>query len=267
MRNNQKRNADKQEKKALTEQEQLEQRLKNINNRLQVLPIASWEYPRVLLSVLKERSISYADQVFDSLYMIAMQGVQPLFINYTRTDLARNKLAVEFLKSPFTHLIMLDIDHKHPADIVQKLSRWFLLRPEVQIVGGLNFRRSYPHDPCCHLIGKDGNIYAPAEWDRGGLLEVAAIGTGSIMIAREVFETIQPPWFFNIYDNVWDDSWPGEDMGFSQKCREYGIKMYVDTDLTSPHVTEKLVDESSFREAISKGDLEIMPLKGGEICR
>jgi hypothetical protein len=90
--------------------------------------------------------------------MIAMQGVQPLFINYTRTDLARNKLALELLKSPFTHLIMLDIDHKHPPDIVQKLSRWFLLRPEVQIVGGLNFRRSYPHDPCCHLIGKDGTF-------------------------------------------------------------------------------------------------------------
>ncbi len=248
---------------------QRKENIEYINNLLNSLPIASWVWPRILLYVLKERSISYADDVMDNLWQIAMQGVQPLFINYSRTDLARNKAAEKLLASNFTHLIMLDIDHKHPIDIVQKLARWFLIdkfnseneKRNIQVVGGLNFRRSYPHDPCCHLISKDGAIYAPAKWD-AGLIQVDDIGTGSIMIAREVFETIQPPWFFNIYDKTWADVWPGEDIGFSHKCREYGIKLHVDTTLTSPHIITREIGEADFRAAIEKQEHKIASMEG-----
>lgn len=242
-----------------------------INKLLNTLPIASWVWPRILLCVLKERSISYSDDVFDPLWMIAMQGAQPLFINYSRTDLARNKIAEQLLGSDFTHVIMLDIDHAHPVDVIQKLARWFLVdkfapeneKKNIQVVGGLNFRRSYPYDPCCHLIGKDGSVYAPAEWDLG-LIEVDDIGTGSIMIAREVFETMQPPWFFNQYDQAWRDVWPGEDIGFSHKCREYGIKMYVDTTLTSPHIGTMTIGEEQFKMAMEKQGHKIAPAEGVE---
>lgn len=239
-----------------------------INRTLTTFPIAAWQYPKVCLAVLKERSISYADKVFDNLMQISAQGVPQINLNYSRTDLARNKIAQYFLRTSFSHVIMLDIDHKHPIDIVQKLSRWFILdklegKGELQIVGGLNFRRSDPHDPCCHLFGKGGKIYAPAQWEEG-LLQVAAIGTGSIMISREVFEEIQPPWFFNKYESVWDDVWPGEDMGFSMKAREYGFKMFVDTTLTSPHIGEYEIAEPQFRKAMEKRGAEIVKSEGIE---
>ena len=247
----------------------IEERTQYINNLLNTLPIASWQWPRVMLVVLKERAISYADEVFDNLWQIAAMGVQPLFINYSRTDLARNKIAQNLLASDFTHVIMLDIDHKHPIDIVQRLARWFLVdaladekdKKNVQIVGGLNFRRSSPHDPCCHLMGTDGQVYAPAQWQQG-LMQVDAIGTGSIMIAREVFETIQPPWFFNTYDRAWADVWPGEDMGFSRKCREYGVKMHIDTTTTSPHIAARLIGEPDFRAAIEQQGNKIASPEG-----
>lgn len=260
MRDNKKRNED---KKTIELDAKQKARLENINNILRTLPLANWEWPRIGLAILKERALSYTDKTLDNLLQIHMQGPIPIFLNYTRTDLARNKLAMEVLKTPqLTHLLMLDIDHKHPIDIVQRLAKWVLLNPDIKVVGGLNFRRSYPHDPCCHLFGEDGQIYAPAVWDHEGLLQVAAIGTGSILISREVFEEIQPPWFFNLYDNVWDDSWPGEDMGFSQKCRQYGYKMYVDTDLTSTHIGEYEIGENNFRAAIEKGDLFIKNMEG-----
>ena len=250
-------------------EEKTDERIQYINNLLNTFPIASWQWPRILLVVLKERAISYADEVFDNLWQIASAGVQPLFINYSRTDLARNKVVQNLLASNFTHVLMLDIDHKHPVDIVQRLARWFLLdrladndkKMGVQVVGGLNFRRSSPHDPCCHLMGVDGQIYAPAQWDQG-LMQVDAIGTGSIMIAREVFETIQPPWFFNTYDRAWADVWPGEDMGFSRKCREYGIKMHVDTTTTSPHIIPREIGEQDFRTAIAEQGHKIASPEG-----
>jgi hypothetical protein len=244
-----------------------------INKLLNTFPIASWPWPRILLVVLKERSIPYADEVFDNFWQIAAQGVQPLFINYSRTDLARNKIAEKLLSSNSTHVIMLDIDHQHPIHIVQRLARWFLLdkfapegmKNDVQIVGGLNFRRSAPHDPCCHLMGTDGQVYAPADWSnvkQNELMQVDAIGTGSIMIAREVFEAMQPPWFFNTYDRAWADVWPGEDMGFSRKCREYGIKMHVDVSTTSPHITTRMIGEADFRREAAKNGHMVVSREG-----
>ena len=238
---------------------EIERKRKIIEDELKTVPILKWRSMKIALVVLKERSISYADEVLDPLALIWSMGPAQLNINYTRTDLARNTAAMKLLGSDFTHLVMLDIDHKHPIDIISRLARWFLMdkyipengiRKNIQVVGGLNFRRSSPHDPCCHLFGKDGNIYAPAAWT-DGLLKVDAIGTGSIMIAKEVFEIIPPPWFYNVYDRTWENVFPGEDMGFSRNCNKYGIGMYVDTTTTSEHITTQKIGVDEFRKAIS----------------
>lgn len=215
---------------------------------LKQLPIMSWNYPRVLVAPLIERTISYADLVFPSIMQIAAQGPVILNMPYQRTDLARNKAVIELLKTDFTHLLMLDIDHVHPPDIIQRLSRWVISDPKnIQVVGGLNFRRSVPYDPCAYKNGDDGTMWT-IEWDKNTtLMEVDRLGTGSIMIAREVFETIPPPWFTNDYSQAWRDAWPGEDIGFSRLCQKHGIKMWVDVTTTSPHITPGLIDESTWR--------------------
>lgn len=226
---------------------------------LSILPIQAWKWPRPIVAVLMERSMGHAPSVFPNFMQLAAQGVPLMNIPYQRTDVARNHAAMELIRTEeYTHVIMLDVDHKHPADIIQHLCQWVMLDPEIKIVGGMNFKRVAPHSPCAFLINEAGDVAVPAEWGQG-LLEVDAIGTGSILISREVFEQIEPPWFFNTYrpDDFWRDVWPGEDMGFSEKCREAGIKMYADTTLTSPHVTDRFIDEQDFRQAISSGEMQI----------
>ena len=177
---------------------------------------------------------------------IAAQGVRFIKQDYTRTDLASNRFAMQLLASEFTHLLMLDLDHVHPPDIVQRLAQWVLSDPAHQVVGGLNYRRSEPYEPCAFIRQPDGALGAPASWTPG-LMKVDFLGTGSILIAREVFEKIEPPWFYNLYDdNKWTDQWPGEDIGFNEKCREAGIQMYLDTTTTSPHVSDRLIGEKTF---------------------
>lgn len=224
-----------------------------IEERLTTLPIRSWAYPRVLLGVPLERTISHASQVFPQFMQIAAQGVAFIKQDYTRTDLARNRFATELLKSDFTHLLMLDLDHIHPVDIVQRLARWPMMNPEIKIVGGLNFRRSEPYEPCCFIRLEDGTLGAPAQWGEQ-LMEVDYLGTGSILIAREVFEEIEPPWFYNIYEHEakWTDQWPGEDIGFNEKCKKAGFKMYVDPTTQSPHLADKIISEGTFRDYMSK---------------
>jgi len=217
-----------------------------VESVLKTWPVRAWKWPRIVASVLQERAMAHADDVFPNFWGIAANGVALLHQDYGRTDVVRNQLVRSFLQSNFTHLLMLDVDHIHPTNIVQRLARWVMLYPEVKVVGGLNFRRGEPYEPCCFIKGDDGKFYAPAEWEPG-LIEVDAIGTGSILIAREVFEQMEPPWFWVDYSGVWEDVWPGEDMGFSANCRRLGIKMFVDTTTTSPHMIDAVVDESSFR--------------------
>lgn len=216
-------------------------------NVLEQLPIASWAFPRILVAFLLERTISYADLVFPAVVQIAAQGPVILNMPYQRTDLARNRASMELLKGDFTHLLMLDIDHVHPADIIQRLARWVVKDPKkYQVVGGLNFRRSEPYDPCAYKIGQDGSMWTIAWEKEDEILEVDRLGTGSILIAREVLETIPPPWFVNDYSQAWRDAWPGEDIGFNKKCQESGIKMWVDLTVTSPHITPAIIDGNTW---------------------
>lgn len=214
-------------------------------NRHSKQSVEKTAWPRPVLGVLFERSLSHADKVVYPLLGIAQQGFPFIQIPYGRTDLVRNKMALHLLKSSFTHLIMLDVDHVHPTDIVHRLMHWFVKLPDLKVVGGLNFRRGEPYDPCAFIRGDDGKYYPMSEWP-DGLVEVDALGTGCIAIAREAFETIPPPWFYNDYSKVMDDVWPGEDIGFAMECAKYGIKQYVDTTITSPHLIDAVVDRNSF---------------------
>ena len=179
---------------------------------------------------------------------VMCQGWPLARLEYTRNDIARCKFAEFLVESTFTHLVMLDSDHVHPGDIVPRLARWFQAYPdEVQIVGGLNFRRGEPFDPCAFIDPGDGSYRRMAEWATGAI-EVEALGAGSMMIHRSVFETLPHgtghPWFGYDYSI---DGWPGTDMWFSSRCRKAGIALWCDTTTTSPHIGDLLIDEESYR--------------------
>jgi hypothetical protein len=219
----------------------------NILSVLDTLPINAWAYPRILVGIPIERCLSYASLVFFNFLEIATQGPAFVDIKYGRIDVTRNLMATALLQSEYTHLLMLDVDHVHPTDIIQRLARWVLLYPNVQVVSGLNFRRGEPFDPVAgDQFYETGERKVLMEWDPG-LIEMKEVGGASLLVAKEVFERIEPPWFFNDYSKVWQNDFPGEDIGFSHKCAEAGIKIYVDTTTSSPHCIENLVTEETFR--------------------
>jgi hypothetical protein len=175
-----------------------------------------------------------------------MNGPSIAKVPYGRVDVVRNKLATQLLSSKFSHLLMLDIDHIHPPDIIQCMAADILLDPSIKVLSGWNFRRGRPFDPVAGMLDEQGRRLMIDEWPEG-IIDVDEVGGGSLLVHRSVFEEMEPPWFFNIYDKVWEDNYPGEDIGFSKKCREYGIKMYADTRITSPHCIDGTVTEETFR--------------------
>lgn len=202
---------------------------------------------KVLLGVPMERVIS--QHAFFHFIAIANRGWQFALLPYCRNDIARNKFAAAAMRAGADWLVMLDSDHKHPPDVVERLLRWTLERPDIRVVGGLNFRRGKPYDPCAFVRGDGGEVYSIVDWEPG-LIEVDALGTGSIAIHTSVFDEIEFPWFGYSYEftNHVDDGWPGTDIFFCDRLAEAGIKMYVDTTTTSPHLIDnQVVTEQTYR--------------------
>ena len=218
-------------------------------------PINQWAFPRVLVGIPMERALSNADIVVPRIAALGQLGVNFIWLPYTsRIDIARNMMGMALLEKDFTHLIMLDSDHEFPVgdrDIVRALARWAVRRPDAKVVGAMNFMRRLPFSPCCYIETEDPDVWAiPTKWEKG-LMKVISMGTGAIMIAREVFEELTMPWFYNDYRFAWEMHFPGEDTGFCAKCRDANIPIYVDTSITCPHITTATVDESTFRSNFS----------------
>ncbi len=199
---------------------------------------------RIAVGIPMERTV--LDAAFLYFWAIAQRGWPLLERLYGRTDVQRNQFARALLETDFTHLMMLDLDHIHPPDVIERHARWVLDDPRREVVGGLHFRRGEPFEPCAFVFGPDGELHAPADWE-AGLYKVHAIGHGTLLVARRVFEVLPQPWWAYNYAYAEEGKFPSEDMWFCYQLREHGLPMWCDTTITSPHLVTNTVDEDTWR--------------------
>lgn len=203
---------------------------------------------RVMWAVPMERSIQ--EYAVLALLQVAMhagaRGYAMLPMPYSRTDTARNRIVQRFLKETQNDsdtLIMLDADHAHPGDILERLAVH-----DVGVVGALAFRRGAPFDPCFLMQdGESGETIRPAYWEER-LYEGLIVGTGAIAIQRWVFRALDEagfryPYFRYEYDG---DTFATEDIYFGECCRKVGIPHYCDMTLITPHLTVSQIDASTW---------------------
>jgi hypothetical protein len=118
---------------------------------------------QVFYSILLERSLpeGAVGPLFDVNRRAGELGYRRIHVPYTRTEIARNKMAEAFLgatKDPDDVLVMLDCDHEHPEWVVERLAGY-----GVPIVAALAFRRGEPFDPQAYLW-VDGEARQPSTW-------------------------------------------------------------------------------------------------------
>jgi len=213
--------------------------------------------PKVLIGVPCERAVMV--EALDGLIQIAGRvkryGWTWFNFGYRRTDIARNMMAHWLVDHKgIDYLCMLDSDHKHPGDIVERLVACAMADPRIKIVGGMNYRRGQGHEPMAYRYVSDHQmvpIKPPAE---SVLVQVDAISTSAILIHREVFEALKPPWFqylYNHYDKGLNSS---EDISFCRRIRkETDYEIWVHTGIVSPHLMVMgLADGSLYKEYLAK---------------
>lgn len=119
-----------------------------------------------------------------------------------------------------THILFVDDDQMFPADSIHQLAKHDLPIVAANIVR----KESNPRTNSKELNGENPVYTLPHS---AGLEEVQFVGTGMMLIKREVFETMKKPYFFyDVENNV------GEDVNFCRLAREAGYKIYIDHDLS-----------------------------------
>jgi len=173
-----------------------------------------------------------------------------------RTELNRNRLCQYALEQGYDRLVMLDVDHKHPPDVVGRL-----VAHQVPVVAALAFRRMAPYDPMAYV--KTGDTFEiVTEWT-GGLMQVTWVASCAVCIETAVLKRVQWPWWHYPTKRKFLEGamrpptdrisaeCPSEDIGFCENCRIAGVPVYCDTGLVTPHLTVLWADDNLYRAVIA----------------
>jgi len=157
---------------------------------------------------------------------------------YQGLDVIRNNLVDAARKYGCTHLLFLDIDHRHNPDTITKL-----LSHNLPIVSGLSFMRVEPYSVCA-FNGMINNYKSIENIPENELIEVDSVGSACLLVNMEVFDKIKKPYFSfmkNPDPNIQFDI--GEDVYFCNLVKQAGYKIFIDTSCTNKHLGTVEVDK------------------------
>lgn len=158
---------------------------------------------------------------------------------------ARNSIVKLFLESDCDHLLMVDADMVINADDIFRLLAFNQTRPIVAGVGVARKKEKVYFS--CLDQDADGNVLM----DPMGLVKATRVGTGFIMIQRQVFETLKekhPEWeYFDHNHNCnmvaffdfklsQEEGYMGEDFVFCERAREEGFTVWIDPTIKLGHM-------------------------------
>lgn len=154
----------------------------------------------------------------------------------------RNQLVDGAKQYGCTHILFLDVDHRHNPDTIP-----MLMSHNKPIVSGLSFMRQDPYDPCM-FRGMINQYETVTEWETDELIEVDSVGGACLLVDMEVFENVEKPWFDFIANPDEKVKFGiGEDVYFCNKAKQAGYKIYVDTRCTNKHIGAIEVDDEIYR--------------------
>lgn len=140
----------------------------------------------------------------------------------------RNTLTRMALEQGAEWLMFLDDDHVFPPELLTRL-----LAHDVAIVGALYMQRQVPFAPIAYSNKTEDERYIPVQLADHGpndLIEVAALGTGGMLIRSEILRAMQEPWF--------EHGRASEDLIFCDRVYELGLgPVYCDLGARMGHLS------------------------------
>jgi len=142
----------------------------------------------------------------------------------------RNTIVKRFLESGMDYLLMIDGDNIPPENVLD------LADYEKDIIGGLCFAFMRNMIIPLGLKMNKEKLYDLMDIEENsGVVECDGIGSGVMMIKREVLENIEFP-FRNEYDPEGIKT-KGLDVNFCKRAKERGYKVWCDLNMKCSHWT------------------------------
>ncbi len=169
------------------------------------------------------------------------EGVELVWENPNKTwanpiSSNRNKIVKRFLETDCTHLLMID------DDVVPLHNPCTMVFIDRDVVGSPALVRSEGQTMVwtAYSAHSDGVGYSAIDLDSVDdmfdVIEVAIVGTGCIMVKREVLENVKEP-FHSMFDDDGIQTY-GTDFAFCRRATDAGYKVFTTTHRRCEHFKE-----------------------------
>ena len=160
---------------------------------------------------------------------------KPIYLAANSTDIvtARNSLIKNALKKDKVEYILFvdsdqGVDPSVPRRLIEKAEE-----NDISVLSALTFilQGGVPTP----LLSSASEAKTRFDWlDTAGLVETDSVGTGCLLVHRQVFEDIEGAPFEQTYDEDGIRT-EAEDYVFSKKAKEAGYNLYIDQDVVVDH--------------------------------
>lgn len=170
--------------------------------------------------------------------------------------MARNMLVDQFLDSECTDLLFIDSDViAKPEDILRLMAQ----SGDKDITAGSYPRRAKDKKFFMDLYFDENN---ELEFD-GAMMRIQRVGTGFMLVRRHVIEAIAAKsqkylgqdgigQVANVFEfTMLDGKFVGEDYSFCDKARAEGFKVWLDVEISLPHVGQEEFTNDFYQEVLT----------------
>ena len=136
------------------------------------------------------------------------------------------------LKANDTHIMFIDSDMIFPPDGMARL-----LGQDKDIIGCNYNQRRVPLVSTVKIANEKGKLIKGSSKNfPNKTFEVAALGTGFMLINLDVFKKIEKPWFFAGFQEDKKDDFITEDVYFCRKAKDAGFQVWCDPTIDIKHI-------------------------------
>jgi len=157
----------------------------------------------------------------------------------------RIRLCDKAIERECDYVVMMDSDMVFDAEAIVRL-----IGHNKDVISGLYFKKQPPYEPLAYMRSSKGEYSHIDNIEKGGLLDVDAVGAGLLVIKTSILKDMPKPWFacpplFLTYDKKSGFALKkkgiknlclGEDMWFCYLAKQSGFDVVVDLDTKCYHI-------------------------------
>ena len=191
------------------------------------------EKPSILVAVTHTGEIVTGLESKLSKWIYEYQGGAELHFASVNPTYANRNMVVEYFLNQTKHTHLLFID----SDTIPCESPLNMVDLGLDVVGGVYPMWKTDHYEWLAMQGfPDGHYETVPVEKRKGVTECSAVGSGCMMIKREVLMALKAPFLDKISEN--GTRALGHDYYFCQRAREAGFKIWADWDMICDHIKQ-----------------------------